>query len=394
MPRPSLLVARDRLAAPHTQVMQELRGAGPSSRPEVARAIALSPATVARAVTSLLEAGLLRERRDLIATGSAGRPSVPIEIDTSHFVVVAVHHGVAASTVAICDLLGQVLGSNTRPHDVGAEFDARSVAVRASGLLAALDHRTPLSAGLVAPWRDLTLDAGRCATDLEAHLGLPVETADHVAAVAAAEFIHRRHGDEETTTYLYSRNSAGFVTAVDRGGRTEISRLSSLTHFPTGSPVPCACGRTGCLAASASDQSVAARAAAEGIIATARIEELHAAAAGGNQPALALLTDRARLLGEVAAVIRDMVDPDRLILVGQGFTGLPQVLPALVQAFTEHTQLPELVPSFTRFGADVQAVAAGTAALAPVYEAPLAMVGEEPRSWRCPGRSNRPVSIA
>lgn len=395
MPRPSLLVARDRLAAPHTQVLQELRGAGPSSRPELSRAISLSPATVGRAVTALLEVGLLTERPDLAATGITGRPGIPVEIDTSHYVVVAVHHGLAQSTVAVCDLLGQVLASETKAHALatpGCEedsFDAAEVASRAAALLRDLNHRTPLSAGLVAPWRDLGLDAGRCADALSEQLGLLVETADHVAAIAAAEFIHRRHGDAEVTTYLYARNSAGFVTAVDRGGRTEISRLSSLTHFPTGSNAHCPCGMTGCLAATASEQAVAERAHRLGIIATPRTEALQSAAFTGNAAALELLADRARVLGEVAAVVRDMVDPDRLILVGQAFTGHPAALPQVLEAFAARTQLPPLVPTFTRFGADVQAVAAGTAALAPVYENPLATLGDEPaRSWRCQGSMN------
>lgn len=394
MPRPSLLVARDRLAAPHTQVLQELRGAGPSSRPDLARAVALSPATVGRTVTSLLEAGLLRERPDLIPSGLTGRPSIPVEIDTSHYVVVAVHHGVAQSTVAICDLLGKVLTSNTRAHAWGHGFRPDDIATRAAALLRRLDHRTPLSAGLVAPWRDLALDAGHSADELSALLGLPVETADHVAAIAAAEFIHRRHGDEEVTTYLYSRNSAGFVTAVDRGGRTEISRLSSLTHFPTGSDAPCSCGRTGCLAATASDQALAVRARARGVISSDRIEDLHTAAVGGDATAIAMLTERAVVLGEVSATVRDMVDPDRLILVGQGFTGLPRLLPHVLDAFARRTQLPDLVPTFTRFGADVQAVAAGTAALAPVYDAPLVVLGEEARSWRCQVSLTAPVTSA
>lgn len=386
MARPSLLVARDRLAAPHTQVMQELRGAGPSSRPGVARAISLSPATVARTVTALLEAGLVRERPDLVRAGATGRPSLPVEIDTSHFVAIAVHHGVAQSTVAICDLLGQVVASHVSPHPWGQAFDATGLAERAARLLAQLDHRTPLSAGLVAPWRDLGLNPSTCADRLGELLGLRVETADHVAAIAAAEFIHRRHGDAETTTYLYARNSAGFVTAVDRGGRTEISRLSSLTHFPTGSDASCQCGRTGCLAAAASDHAVATEAHRGGIISSAQITALHAAAVGGNLDAERILRNRAVLLGEVAAVVAEMVDPDRLILVGQGFTAQPKLLPQVVEAFRTRSHRNDLVPTFTRFGADVQAVAAGVAALAPVYAAPLAAVEADSRSWRCPSR--------
>ncbi|MFC6341907.1 hypothetical protein ACFP8W_07965, partial [Nocardioides hankookensis] len=91
-----------------------------------------------------------------------------------------------------------------------------------------------------------------------------------------------------------------------------------------------------------------------------------------------------RLLGRVAATVRDMVDPDRLILVGQAFTGFPPLLDEVVASFAETTRLPELTPSFTRFGAGIQAVAAGTVALGPVYDDPLAAVPRQARE-RCQG---------
>ena len=67
-----------------------------------------------------------------------------------------------------------------------------------------------------------------------------------------------------------------------------------------------------------------------------------------------------------------MVNPDRLILVGQAFTGYPPMLDEVVASFAETTRLPALTPTFTRFGAGIQAVAAGTIALGPVYDDPLA----------------------
>ena len=85
------------------------------------------------------------------------------------------------------------------------------------------------------------------------------------------------------------------------------------------------------------------------------------------------------MLGETAAVVRDMVAPDRVVLVGQAFTGYPPALDEVAAAFRDATTLPPIELSFTRFGAGVQAVAAGTVALGPVYEDPLSSVGRTVR---------------
>jgi predicted NBD/HSP70 family sugar kinase len=374
---PMVVVARGKLASATTRVLEELRGAGPLARDQLARATDLSPATIARAVTSLGAAGLVRERRDLTPAGAVGRPGTPVEIDPTTYVVVGVHQGVLETTVALSDLAGRTVASESRPRGLGEPVDLELVGRLAADLLGAQPGRVPLAAGLVAPWRDLGLGAAATGAALQEVLGLDVATADHIAAVAAAEFIHRRHGTGGVTSYVYARNSAGFVQAVDRGSTTEVSRVGSLTHFPSGTDVPCHCGHAGCLSASAGDQALAQEAYAAGLVARPRIEDVYLAATqDGHQAeqALVLLRRRARLLGRLAATVRDIVDPDRLILVGQAFTGFPPLLDEVVASFTETTRLPALVPSFTRFGAGIQAVAAGTIALGPVYDDPLAAV--------------------
>lgn len=379
-----VVISRGSRAPAATRVLEELRGAGPLARDQLARATGLSGATIARAVTSLVAAGMVRERRDLTPSGAVGRPGTPVEIDPTTYVVVGVHQGVLETTVALCDLGGRVVASESRPHPLGTPADLELIGRLAAGLLGASPGRVPLSAGLVAPWRDLGLDQQQTGAELQEVLGLDVATADHIAAVAAAEFIHRRHGVGGITTYLYARNSAGFVMAVDRGSQVEVSRVGSLTHFPSGTDVLCHCGHAGCLSASAGDQALAQAAYAAGLVERPQIEEVYLAATSGSGQATALLRRRARLLGRIAATVRDMVDPDRLILVGQAFTGYPPLLDEVVSSFEEATRLPALTPTFTRFGAGIQAVAAGTIALGPVYDDPLAAAPRRERVGRRP----------
>jgi len=336
------MISRGRFGSTAAQVLEQARAAGRASRDEIAAASGLSVATVGRATAALVGHGLLRERPDLARTGVTGRPGVPVEIDRDRYLTIGVHIGRRIATVAVGDLTGRVLDSTTVRRPLGAAPDLDRLSRLAAGLLGGRPGQVPLAAGLVAPWRDL----GLVPTELEAAwhelTALPVRTGDHISAIAAAEFLHRRHGTRGMTLYLYARDTIGWSVAVDRNGQTDVTRAASLTHFPTGSHVSCPCGRQGCLAAT-----------------VATLDD----------------TDRARLLGEVAATIRDMLSPDQVVLVGQAFTGVPATLDDVVAAYDAHSALGHVVPvSFTRFGSDIQAISACTVALGPVFDDPIAVV--------------------
>ncbi|WP_408897336.1 hypothetical protein ACJ5H2_20750 [Nocardioides sp. R1-1] len=347
---PIITVSRGRFSSTATQVLEQVRAAGRASRDEIAAATGLSIATVGRTVALLVERRLLRERPDLARPGATGRPGVPVEIDPDRYLTIGVHVGRRIATVALGDLTGRVLTSATVRRPLGAEPDLEELSRQAAALLGSHPRRVPLAAGLVAPWREIGQVPGEAEAALHELTGLPVRTGDHISAVAAAEFLHRRRPRRELTAaegraltlYVYARDTFGWSVAVDRGVQTDVTRAASLSHFPTGSDVPCPCGRTGCLAA-----TVEAREGAE----------------------------RARLLGATAGAVRDMISPDRVVLVGQAFTGDPGLLDVVVAAYEGRTALAHPVPvSFTRFGSDIQAISACTVALGPVLDDPLACV--------------------
>lgn len=208
---------------------------------------------------------------------------------------------------------------------------------------------------------------------LGAALGLPVVTGDHIAAIAAAEYIARPEQLDGVTAYVYARDTMGWAVAQEDAGRVTISRVGRLTHFPTGSDIRCDCGRVGCLQVTASDEALAARARRAGVVPVADIGRLRESATRGGAAAHGLLTERATLLGRTAALVHDMVHPDRVVLVGQAFTGYPPLVDTVVTAFQDATALGPADLSFTRFGAGVQAVAAGGVALGAVLENPVAV---------------------
>lgn len=355
---PSITITRGRFGSTAAQVLEQARAAGRASRDEIAAASGLSVATVGRTATTLLGHGLLRERPDLARAGATGRPGVPVEIDRDHYLTIGARIGRRIATVAVGDLAGHVLDSTTVRRPLGAVPDLDQLSRLTAGLLGAHPGRVPLAAGLVAPWRDL----GLVPTELELAwhelTGLPVRTGDHITAIAAAEFLHRRHGaagdstnvGQGMTLYIYARDTIGWSVAVERDGQTRVTRAASLTHFPTRSRVSCACRRPGCLAATLTT-----------------LDDV----------------DRAQLLGQVAGVVRDMLSPDRVVLVGQAFTGVPSTLDDVVTAYDAHSSLDHAVPvSFTRFGSDIQAISACTVALGPVYDDPIAVVRAQDHACR------------
>lgn len=292
-------------------------------------------------------------------------PAGPSEVGADRSVTIGIHIGRRIATVAVGDLSGNVLAHETLHRERGDAPDLARLSRTAAAILAGLPGRVPLSAGLVGPWRELGLDAEQLGRDLGALTGLPVRSTDHIAAVAATEFFHRQEQDAPgVVLYVYARDTVGFAVAADDGERIEVSRIGSLTHFPTGGTTECPCGRTGCMEVEAGDEAVVRSAVSLGLIHEPTIDAVYATV--GHPVGSYLLRTRARALGRAAACVRDIMSPDRVVLVGQAFTGCEPVLEEITRAFEQTTALGAIPLSFTRFGADIQAVAACTVALGAV----------------------------
>lgn len=371
-----ITLVRGRFGSAASQVIEQTRAFGPISREELARRTGLSSATVNRTVSVMLKAGLLAERPDEVMVGAAGRPGIPVEVDGTSFATLGFHLGHGVDTVAIGDLAGRVLSQRQIARPLDSPPDLPALARVSADLLGSLPERSPLAAGMVAPWLDLALDRTALGGELGELLGLDIATAEHVAAIAATEFLHRRAGTGGVTLYVYARNTVGFALAVDKGAVTEVSRVGSLTHFPAGPDTPCECGGVGHLAANYSDHALVARAVSAGVLTRLETIDHLIAAAGSDSRARALLEERAVAMGRVAAIVRDMVSPHRVVLVGQGFTAYPPALAATLGAFRSQSAGAEVELSVTRFGGGIQAAAACTIALGPIYDDPLGLVPE------------------
>ena len=95
------------------------------------------------------------------------------------------------------------------------------------------------------------------------------------------------------------------------------------------------------------------------------------AARQGNEQARALLAERARVLGEAVALLRDMLNPDDLVVGGQAFTEYPEGMSLVEDAYRQRSVLPARDIRVTSFGNRVQEAGAGVVSLGGIYADPI-----------------------
>ncbi|WP_380283748.1 ROK family protein [Kitasatospora purpeofusca] len=383
-------------------VLRAVLDHGPVARSRVAALTGLSPAAVSRQVVDLARLGLLHERTELASpsAGAVGRPQLPVDVDTGRIAVAGLHIGLPYTTFAFLDPRGNVLHRRELSNR-GRTGPAvlRPLLERLPGLLAgAPDGRTVVGLGAVAGgtvdrergvvvrhdplgWRDLPLGAL-----LTEATGLPVQVDNHARALAQAEILFGHPAARRSMVHLFVGHVVDAALAV--AGTVHVGPASptgDIAHLPVpDSDAPCHCGRTGCLAAAASDTTLFEAAAAEGITERPDRTALVAAVRAGDPRADRLVRRRAETVGRALGLLADVVNPDLLVLT-EHFTSLdPAYLDVVRAAFARSSHLrrdADLVITQRR-GADVLAVAAGAAALGALYARPVHSLTTSPRPHR------------
>ncbi|NLG56671.1 MAG: ROK family protein [Rhodococcus sp.] len=380
--------------SPAAAVYRVARARGPVARDDAAKATGLSIATVNRQVSALLDLGVLRERADLAPSGAVGRPRVPFEVNHDPYLTVGIHIGAVVTSIIASDIRGRVLGAVEIPTPQSPAPDALAAIARSARAFASRWHRRrPLWAGVAVGGR---VDARTGAVDharlgwsaapvgsvIAAGLGLPVSVAPHVEAMAASELLLTpdtidRAAPTDTGLYFYARETAG--VAISIGGRvhTPANGPGSIAHLPTGSSARCSCGAVGCLEATVSDRAILTAAAKAGIASTDASGALSMAtvvkaATDGSVVARDLLVQRAEVLGRTVAILRDLFNPDRVILGGQAFTAYEAGIPHVAAAFARASTAGRQDIRVTGFGNRVQEYASTVVSLSRLFADPLA----------------------
>jgi predicted NBD/HSP70 family sugar kinase len=371
-------------------VFRAVRLRGPIGRDVIAAVTSLSIATVNRQVIALLDAGILRERADLAVAGAIGRPRVPVEVNHEPFLTLGVHIGARTTSIVATDLFGRTLDAVETPTPLNAQGPAlASLAEAARRYLRRWHRRRPLWAGVAIGG---TVDGTTGHVDhprlgwqqapvgpvLVEALGLPVSVASHVDAMAGAELLlgmRRFKPSASTSLYVYARETVGYAQVIGGRVHSPASGPGTIANLPAQSEL---LGGSGKLESTVSDEAVlvAARklrlapAGRSNGTATA-ITELVRVARAGNQQARELLAERARVLGEAVALLRDLLNPDELVVGGQAFTEYPEAMAEVQAAFAERSVLPPRDIRVTVFGNRVQEAGAGIVSLGGLYADPV-----------------------
>ncbi len=380
---PALRVADGAAAA----VFAAVRLRGPIARDAVASSTKLSIATVNRQVTALLEAGLLRERADLATSGAIGRPRVPVEINHEPYLTVGVHIGAKTTSIVATDLFGRTLDAVETPTPRGAQGPAlATLAASVQRYLSRWHRRQTLWVGVatggvvdsalgVVDHPRLGWSQAPVGPVLADTLGLPVSVAAHVDAMAAAELLLgvRRLNAPATSLYVYARETVGYALIIDGRVHSPSSGPGTIANLPAHSEL---LGGTGILETTVSDEAVVAAARRLGIGSgqgseVSTVAAVVTAARRGNESARRLLAERARVLGEAVALLRDLLNPDDLVVGGQAFTEYSETLAGVEAAYAQRSVLAAREIRITAFGNRVQEVGAGVVSLGALYADPL-----------------------
>lgn len=311
-------------------ILAHLGANGPISRAELARMLGVTPPLITQLTRKLIDDGLIRELDHSPSQG--GRPArmlglvstaghaIGVKIANDHITFVEVRiDGVVersssvpfdcASTMAISnltELLRSFIGSG----------DARLLGIGV-GVPGTIDEQ---GVGVVNStqlgWHRVALGS-----TLRRALQLPVLIDNNVNALSIAErlFGQGRNFQDFLVVTIGTGVGAGIVSdgRVFRGHGGSAGQIGHLTVDSNG-PV-CQCGNHGCLEAYIGEHALVMNAREQGLIGDSDgIASLTAEADAGNADAQVIFGQAGKILGRSLAGVVNMLDPEMVIILGEG----------------------------------------------------------------------------
>jgi predicted NBD/HSP70 family sugar kinase len=338
-------------------VLNLLREQGPLSRAGLARLSGLSSSTVTEIVAVLLADGFIREEDHASAGDSAiGRPPTLLHVDPEAGFVGGLKLTADSLTATVTDLAAEPRGFVTVPHPPEAD-DATIVATFEAAMAQAIeaagverDHLMGLGLGVpgavvdgevvgspIPGWGGIDLQRL-----LARHFGLPVFLDNDVNTLTVAEHLYGAGAGAATFMVVTVGRGIGMGIVVNgalhRGWRGAAGELGHVQAVP-GGPA-CWCGRQGCLEAVAAEPALVR----DVLAATGRLagpEEL--AALGDRDPQVAgILTSAGLLVGQAVGDAAMVLDPERVIVSGEGVRLGPRYLDAIRDGVRRHHGMADL----------------------------------------------------
>jgi predicted NBD/HSP70 family sugar kinase len=351
-----------RLLRAHNErtLLEHLRGAGPSSRPDLARIAGLSKPTVSQALANLESAGLVRPVGP--ASPSLGRTAMLYEVDPTAGYVVGIDIGRAWIRVAAADLSGAIVARrDERNRARSASALVEAVAAVAHGVVAEagltwkrVAHTVVGGPGVFDPDSDRLRHApnvpgwSRPGVMSSLREALPPTVAlDNDANLAAVG--ERSYGSgRDARTFVYVSVGTGIGMGVIIDGelyRGAHGAAGEVGYLPLGGDDTAAgaagrdARRRGILEEAASADAVVRTAKRLGMAGATSAKRVFAAARAGDEFALAAVDAEAERLALVVGTVAAIVDPEFVLLGGGVGSNIDLLRPPLERRLAELTPL-------------------------------------------------------
>lgn len=383
-------------------LIELVRRSGSVSRAELARQSQLSAPTVSAIVDHLLKRGIVVEMTT--APSSGGRPPVLLSVDPKAGYVVGIKLRGDGLTTVVCDLNAQIVASQEYYVPLVGDPVAAIAAIEQETRRVLRDAAVPPSkvlgvgiglSGIIETsrgvcrfshllqWHDVEL-----AEPLRRRMGLPVWVENDVNTLAVAEkWAGDAHTARDFVTLSVGRG-IGLGIVVDRslyrGAHGASGEFGHMIVEPGGPK--CECGRFGCLEAMVGEGALRRRVGERKGHDISR-DELLTLVELGDSAALEVIDSAGRKLGLAVANVVTLLNPELLIICGEGTALGPTFLDPIVSAVREQTfadlgrQLEIKVQSW---GDEAWAVGAATLVLRESFNLP----GADDKSMAIWHRSN------
>ncbi|MCX4557861.1 ROK family protein [Streptomyces phaeochromogenes] len=323
-------------------LLELVRSGRATTRGALQQVTGLSRATVGQRLERLFRAGWLREgAAGPVDSPLGGRPSVSLEFDDSHAVVLAADLDTRHARAAVLSLTGELLAEHTGALliEEGPDAVLGELGRWFAELLEKAGHRAHEVCGIglavpgpvdsetgrvvqppIMPGWDGYDIRGRLTRAFTEHTGagaVPVLVDNDANLMAYGE---QRTGHPDCSAFVLVKVSTGIGAGVVVGGaiyRGIDGGAGDIGHIrvPEGADALCRCGSFGCLAAVASGGAVARRLAETGVPAASG-SDVRDLLASGHPGAAALAREAGRHVGDVLATVVTLLNPGVLMIAG------------------------------------------------------------------------------